>query len=172
MKLSNVNKLFLLFITVIILVISTLFFRANGKIEAVSTNQQGLQNIRNILIADQQTLRVNLLRSLDPQMKNTQGEILWNAKKQTGILLLHGLPKQDVREKYQLWIYDLKRNNNDPTLAANFYGSRTETSNSEPYIVAIRPTEIVQKAFKFVVTKSSVTTNKFDQAETLLFAQP
>lgn len=153
----------------LIVMLLIMYFRGNADLHEPTNSQQELKMVRDRLLADQETVRVNLLRSLDPQVKDTQGVILWNSAKQNGVLQMQGLPRHAEREKYQLWIYDLKRNNEQPILAANFYGSKSE---SAPYFVAIKPTESIVKAFKFVVTKSLINHNKFERATPLLFAQP
>lgn len=169
MKKNSLYKFFALIITSILLVSLVMMLRGNSSVSTTSTTQQELQLLRDALSTKKNTLRVNLLRSLDPQVKNTQGNILWNHETQSGILQMQGLPGQEQREKYQLWIYDLKRDHQHPVLAANFYGNKSGNAN---YLVAIKPTEIIDKAFKFVVTKSLISNNSFENANPLLFAQP
>lgn len=169
MKTSTLYKTSPFILALILLILLVLFFRQNGNVAATSTSQQELRVVRDVLSANQDTVRVNLLRSLDPQVKDTQGEILWNSDMQSGILQVQGLPEHEGREKYQLWIYDLKRDNSHPILAANFYGSEADSLS---YIVAVKPTETIEKAFKFVVTKSLISDSSFEDAEPILFAQP
>lgn len=169
MKTLALYKFFPFIIALILLLLLAFFLRENGNIAVTSTSQQELRVVRNVLLANQDTVRVNLLRSLDPLVKDTQGDILWNSEMQNGVLQLQGLPEHEGRKKYQLWIYDLKRDNNHPVLAANFYGSEADTSS---YIVSIKPTENIEKAFKFVVTKSLISNSKFEDAEPIFFAQP
>lgn len=169
MNTSTLYKISPFIIALLILIMLMIFLRGNSNPPATSISQQELRQVRDVLSANKDTVRVNLLRSLDPQVKNTQGEILWNHDTQNGVLRMQGLPKHEAREKYQLWIYDLKRDNDHPVLAANFYGSKAENSS---YLVAIKPTEPIEKAFKFVITKSLINHNRFEQAAPLLFAQP
>lgn len=166
MKKINIFKIA---IAAVVLLLLGWLFRDHHHIETISANQNELQIDRDNLLANPNTLRVNLLRSLDPQVKDTRGEILWNSQMQRGIVQLQGLPAPDKGQRYQLWIYDLKKENSHPSLAANFFAGNND---DRVYRVAIRPKKSIEKAFKFVVTKGDIANSDFDQAEPILFAQP
>jgi len=55
------------------------------------------------------------LPAADPKTQQPAGEVVWNPRRQSGYLVLDGLPVNNPRrEQYQLWIFDKDRDDRYP----------------------------------------------------------
>ncbi len=102
-----------------------------------------LAELREALLADPASLRGNWLRTLNPLIQDVQGDLVWNAEKQQGVMRFVELPEPKRNTFYQLWLYDARGESSEPISGATFRrGSakgewllpiKTETEVREPY---------------------------------------
>lgn len=102
-----------------------------------------LAELRESLLADPASVRGNWLRTLNPGIQDVQGDLVWNAEKQQGVMRFIDLPNPKRGMFYQLWLYDARGENSAPVSGATFRrGSgdgewleliNTDTEVLEPY---------------------------------------
>lgn len=102
------------------------------------------------------------LHTLNPLVANTTGDIVWNKREKTGVMLFSGLPRSQKKQQYQLKIYDLERASDQPVTASTF-----SFNGQENYLVDIEGDEVKQP-LKFTI--SLIEKDKAEQL--LLLAQP
>lgn len=65
---------------------------------------------RQALLARPGTVKMEWAATKDPASKVATGDVVWNAKEQTGFMTFRGLAKNDPASvQYQLWIFDKSR---------------------------------------------------------------
>jgi len=123
------------------------------------------------LQANHSSLQTQWLKTLNPRVRETEGAIVWDTTTQQGIMVFINLPKTKAGEHYHLWIYDLKRSQQEPISGGIF---NTSGKKNSEYWVTIAPTEHVMQPFKFVVLLEAdkVSATETEKAQTLLLAQP
>ena len=111
------------------------------------TNQtQALLRLQSLKqIPDSKT--VGLLRTLNPTVKQIEGELVWANSQQEGSLYIRHLPKPDTNRFYQIWVYD-SRGTGKPIVLGQLEASSWQDDN---YIPLKAPTG-VQEPYKFVLT--------------------
>lgn len=149
----------------------TLFF--NQKNDAHNPIQALLQKHQATLRANNSSIETQWLKTLNPLVKNTEGQLVWNTEKQQGVMTFINLPQPKVNEYYHLWIYDLKRSQQDPISGGAFIPAKKK--NTEHW-VAITPQDKVVQPYKFIIFLESKNVNvantPANEPQILLLAQP
>jgi len=120
------------------------------------------------LLAEKNTLHLHWLRTLNPIVKKTDGDLIWNTEQQKGLMHFSNLPALKNGHIYQLWIYDLQQSTEKPVLAAVFTGHKKKTL----FYATIIPKNRVIKPFKFLLIKGKKGDKSFNKSQSLLLAQP
>lgn len=82
-----------------------------GPYRRPSENKAPVAELAQRLQSDSNVLKV----SFAPGPAGEGGEVLWSNQRQEGVLALHGIPPNDpMREQYQLWIVDPRRDTKFP----------------------------------------------------------
>jgi hypothetical protein len=104
---------------------------------------------RAALLASQPfALRRNWSAAGDPSGRGVTGDVVWDARTQTGYMRFVGLRRNDVaREQYQLWIFDGRRDERFPVDGGVF-----DSSGDGELVVPIRATLPVGTPLAFAVT--------------------
>lgn len=93
-------------------------------------------------------LRRNWSEAGDPTGRGVTGDVVWDARAQTGYMRFVGLRRNDVaREQYQLWIFDGRRDQRYPVDGGVF-----DADGSDELIVPIRARVPVGAPLAFAVT--------------------
>lgn len=112
------------------------------------------------------TVRGSWLRTLNPQMKDVQGGLIWNSTEQEGVMHLLGLPDPKQGFQYHLWIHDSRGGSDAPVSG----GVLTEGSGKYEQFIAIEPEGHVAEPFKFELMSEPV--NGAAEAQVVLMVQP
>lgn len=122
------------------------------------------------LSANKNSIQTPWLKTLNPLVQETEGTLVWNNAKQQGVMSFVNLPKPKEGEYYHLWLYDLKRNQQDPISGGMFI---TAGKRNTEYWIAITPQEKVIQPYKFLVLleNKQVTPTQANK-QILLLAQP
>lgn len=107
------------------------------------------------------------LRTLNPLMKDVQGDLIWNNRLQRGVMRFLNLPNPRRGQRYHLWIYDSKASLAPPILGATLHRG----SGKFERFVAIKAERPVIEPFKFLLTMSTAEEQPEDDA-IMLMAQP
>ena len=109
----------------------------------------------------------NWLRTLNPRMKDVQGDLIWNSTLQEGVMRFINLPAPKKNQRYLLWVHDSRAADGKPLLGAELESG----SGKQELFAAISTKTPVTEPFKFVLTL-----NKADQTladgQILLMVQP
>jgi len=128
-------------------------------------HQKPLISQREALLKESDIIKSNWLKTLNPQAKKIQGDLIWSTKQQTGIMRFNHLPKLNADQSYHLWIYDLEHSIKAPISATKF---QTDTRVKKDFLVKIQPEMVIKKPYKFVLVIESKSQDK----QILLLAQP
>lgn len=129
-----------------------------------------LKNQQAELIANENSIRTSWLKTLNPLVQETEGMLVWNSDKQQGVMSFVNLPKPKEGEYYHLWLYDLKRNQQDPVSGGMFI---TAGERNTEYWVAITPQKKIMQPYKFLVLlENNQVAPTQDNQQILLLAQP
>ncbi len=120
------------------------------------------------LSREKQTIHLHWLRTLNPLVRNTDGDLIWNTDKQKGLMRFVNLPRLKEEQYYHLWIYDLNKSTEHPVLAGVFSGSK----KSDDFYAPIEPEEDISLPFKFLLTIGKKGNKDFSKSQSLLLAQP
>jgi hypothetical protein len=152
--------------TVLTLISASLYFTKYVRLSvAAKQDQTPLIQQRNALLNAPDLLKSNWLKTLNPQVKKVQGDLLWSSQQQKGFMRFFNLPVLSDQQRYHLWIYDLEHSLKKPISATRF---KTDPHIKEEFLVEILPDKRVQKPYKFVLKLE--TPSQPDQI--LLLAQP
>ncbi|MEZ5459816.1 MAG: anti-sigma factor [Steroidobacteraceae bacterium] len=104
---------------------------------------------RAALLASQPfALRRNWSSAGDPSGRGVTGDVVWDARSQTGYMRFVGLRRNDAaREQYQLWIFDGRRDQRYPVDGGVF-----DADGSDEIVVPIRARLPVGTPLAFAVT--------------------
>ncbi|MBK8452309.1 MAG: anti-sigma factor [Thiofilum sp.] len=108
---------------------------------------------------------IGLLRTLNPRVKDIEGELVWVNSKQEGSLYIRHLPKPDTNSFYQLWVYD-SHGEGKPITLGQLLAANWQTENYIP----LKASTLVQEPYKFVLTLEQSDDPIPEQI--LLMAQP
>ena len=123
------------------------------------------------LLLEEKSLHLHWLRTLNPSIKETGGDLIWNTGLQKGLMRFVNLPKSKGELYYHLWIYDLHQSQNKPVTAGVFKFAGHSRGNNQFY-VPIVPEETVKNPFKFLLTIGKKSDKTFLRSQSLLLAQP
>jgi len=142
----------------------------NGKIKQ---QQAGLIKEKQTLLKQADIINTNWLRTLNAQIKNVEGNVVWSTDKQHGVASFKNLPKTKANQHYRLWVYDLSQKADKRISTAQF---EKKTNGGSIFLVAMKPHTRVEMPFKFELVLEQTTTkpaNKKNIKELpLLLAQP
>lgn len=124
-----------------------------------------MAELRAQLLTDPASISGSWLRTLNPIVKDVQGDLVWNSPQQQGVLRIRDLPKPKADHFYQLWLYDAVGNSADRVSG----GLLTQGVGSEELFMEIKTATPVQEPYKFEFTLQSAQ-NKTGQI--LLMVQP
>lgn len=125
-----------------------------------------LQDLREQLLADPDSVRGNWLRTLNPKVQDVQGDIVWNSKQQKGVMRIVNLPKPDPGSFYQLWLFDTHKSADEAVLGAVL----RQGSGREELLVSIKTKQEVPEPYKFELKQAF--DDKSQAAQILLMVQP
>ncbi len=154
------------------IIISTLaFLFLSQPNHAQDPQQLVLQKQYTQLQANSANIQTQWLKTLNPLVGETEGNIVWDTTTQQGVMMFINLPQTKAGEHYHLWIYDLKRHQQDPISGGIF---NTSGKKHSEYWVTIAPDKKVIQPFKFVVLleTNNVAIAETEEAQVLLLAQP
>jgi hypothetical protein len=102
----------------------------------------------NLLASQPFALRRNWSAAGDPTGRGVTGDVVWDARTQTGYMRFVGLRRNDAaREQYQLWIFDGRRDQRYPVDGGVF-----DADGSDEIVVPIRANVPVGTPLAFAVT--------------------
>ncbi len=122
--------------------------RAAGEPES-AIEPPSAAEARAALLANQPfVLRRNWSAAGDPTGRGVTGDVVWDARTQTGYMRFVGLRRNDAaREQYQLWIFDGRRDQRYPVDGGVF-----DADGSDEVVVPIRARLPVGTPLAFAVT--------------------
>ena len=156
-----------MWIALFIILVALLFVFQNGR-----SNGEGFVEKKaewQELSKDKQTIRLHWLRTLNPLVRNTDGDLIWNTGLQKGLMRFVNLPKLKDEQYYHLWIYDLNKSTEHPVLAGIFSGIKKGGDN---FYAPIEPEQKISLPFKFLLTIGHKGDRDFSKSQSLLLAQP
>lgn len=123
--------------------------RAAGGEPEAATEPPSAAEARAALLANQPfVLRRNWSAAGDPSGRGVTGDVVWDARTQTGYMRFVGLRRNDAaREQYQLWIFDGRRDQRYPVDGGVF-----NADGSDEVVVPIRARLPVGTPLAFAVT--------------------
>lgn len=123
--------------------------RAAGGEPEAATEPPSAAEARAALLANQPfVLRRNWSSAGDPSGRGVTGDVVWDARTQTGYMRFVGLRRNDAaREQYQLWIFDGRRDQRYPVDGGVF-----NADGSDEVVVPIRARLPVGTPLAFAVT--------------------
>lgn len=155
-----------IFAVIFTLVSASLYITKHTRLSvAAKQDQTPLIQQRDKLLNVSDILQSNWLKTLNPQMKKVQGDLLWSGQQQQGFMRFFNLPILSSTQYYRLWIYDLEYSLDEPISAARF---KADPHIRKEFLVEILPEKTVKKPYKFVLKLE--TPLQSDQI--LLLAQP
>ena len=107
------------------------------------------------------------LRTLNPRMKDVQGDLVWSTAEQKGVMRFINLPKPDKGFRYHLWIHDSRSKDGQPVSGAILNAG----SGKQELFVSIEAQAKVAEPFKFVLTMEDAA-DKQQPEQILLMVQP
>ncbi|UOG92356.1 MAG: anti-sigma factor [Candidatus Thiothrix sulfatifontis] len=130
-----------------------------------NTSADGMAELREQLLADPTSISGNWLRTLNPIVKDVQGDLVWNSAQQQGVLRIRDLPKPKAGHFYQLWLYDALGNARQGVSG----GILTQGVGREELFTRIVTDVPVQEPYKF---EFKLHNNQTDNGQILLMVQP
>ncbi|MGB1010349.1 MAG: hypothetical protein ACPGVP_11535 [Thiolinea sp.] len=109
----------------------------------------------------------NWLRTLNPKMKDVQGDLIWNSALQEGVMRFINLPAPGKDQRYRLWIHDSRATDGQPLLGAELDAG----SGKQELFAAITAKASVMEPFKFVLTLGKTELTQPDD-QIMLMVQP
>ncbi len=110
-----------------------------------NTTPSGLQELRASLLADNSSVGGSWLRTLNPTVKDVQGDLVWNSTTQQGVMRLLDLPNPKAGTFYQLWLYDARGASQEPVSG----GILHQGSGKAALLTLIKTSIPVQEPYKF-----------------------
>lgn len=133
--------------------------------DASTNDTDDLVTLRDELLADPTSISGNWLRTLNPIVKNVQGDLVWNSTQQQGVLRIHGLPKPKAGQFYQLWLYDAQGSSADGISGGLF----AQGAGSKSLFMSVQTATPVREPYKFELKLHNEQDKK---GQLLLMIQP
>jgi hypothetical protein len=153
----------------LLLVAGVLFFFFLQTNNPDASNLEEKQQQWKVLLEEKNTIHLHWLRTLNPFIKKTDGDMLWNTDLQKGLMRFVGLPALEKEQYYHLWIFDLQQSQQKPISAGVF---RLETKVVDKFYKQITPIRKVKQPYKFLLTIGKKEDTTFSKSQSLLLAQP
>ncbi len=125
-----------------------------------------LHQLRETLLADPTSVGGSWLRTLNPVVKDVQGDLVWNSAQQQGVIRIQDLPKPKAGTFYQLWLYDARSATAEPVSG----GVLHQGAGREELFAPIKTAVPVTEPYKFEFKLAFADTRK--SAQVLLMVQP
>ena len=158
--------IYIVFFSVILIALTSFGITKYQQSQAQKSSQiqrTNVEDLQQLLLAQDDVINTNWLHTLNPLVIDVKGSVLWSSKEQHGIIKLYNLPKLDENQKYHLWMYDLKTNNNEPVSALVF------DAKFENLIIPFKAERVVDSPFKFEIMLEE---EGVEDGLSLLLAQP
>ena len=139
-----------LFIAALMLALSTLaaYFSKQKEISVEMKSQMAvLVDQKATLLLESDVINTNWLRTLNVNMKDVQGGVVWSSEKQQGVVYFKNLPISEENQQYRLWVYDLSKNADTRVSAAQF--KQISKPSDDEYLIAIKPELSLKLPYKF-----------------------
>ena len=164
------KRLFALLLFVVILLGAWTLFNWNSVHSQEDNDPQRLSSRMSyqILRDKADSIGGNWLRTLNPMVKNVQGDLIWNKTLQNGVMRFINLPDPMKGFEYLLWIYDSRNEAGSPILGATL----AEGAGKQELFVDFKPVAEVIQPYKFVLTMDKVGQRQPDDESIILMAQP
>ena len=164
----------LLVVTLVVMMssVGSYYYQQKARNNAIKGQQAELIQQQQILLKQADIINTNWLRTLNAQIKNVHGRVMWSTNKQFGVASFKNLPKTKENQQYRLWVYDLSKKADKRISTAHF---TKKTNGSSDFLVAMKPQTTIKFPFKFelVMEQSTKPANKKKIKESpLLLAQP
>ncbi len=150
----------------LLIVASIIAFQTGGQVE---DNSPHAEQQWHHLLKQKDSIRLHWLRTLNPFIRKTEGGLVWNNKRQQGVMRFVNLPRAKTEQNYHLWIYDLYQPQEKPVSASVF---RLKKGTGNSYYVAFEPEKPVRSPYKFLLTLENEGDERFSKSQSLLLAQP
>ncbi len=167
--------LIVLFVVALIVVMSSVgsyYYQQKEINRSIKGQQAELIHQKHMLLGQSDIINTNWLRTLNAQIKNVQGRVIWSTNKQFGVASFKNLPKTKDNQQYRLWIYDLSKKADKRISTAQF---KKKTNGASEFLVAMKSQTAIKFPFKFelVLEQATKPGNKKKIKESpLLLAQP
>ena len=149
------------------LLITTLYYAGTSK-HVSSSNVIGAQNWRELL-GSKETLHLPWLRTLNPFIRKTGGDLVWNTRLQKGLMRFENLPVLKAQQNYRLWVYDLHQPQQKPVSASVFKVNKTDNNT---FYVPIVPQSRITQPYKFLLIMEDSSDESISEPQSLFMAQP
>lgn len=107
------------------------------------------------------------LRTLNADIQEVQGDLLWNSEQQIGMLRLKHLPNPKVGYQYHLWAYDAHRPSDQPISILVL----DRGSGQQEWYLPLTASEPIPSPYKFELTLEPVDTQQTANPLVLLMVQ-
>lgn len=94
----------------------------------------------------------NWLRTLNADIQEVQGDLLWNSEQQIGIVRLLNLPNPKVGYQYHIWAYDSHRPSDQPISIKVL----DRGSGQQEWYLPLTASESIPSPYKFELTLEPV----------------
>ncbi len=118
------------------------------------------------LISIPGSIQGHWLRTLNPQVQDVQGGLVWNSPLQQGMMQFIHLPAPKKGTYYQVWLYDARSQTDTPVAGASF----RQGSGKQDWYVPFQPPVPVADPYKFELRLQSDSDK--DVSQLLLMVQP
>lgn len=118
------------------------------------------------LLAMPSSVQGHWLRTLNPQVQDVQGGLVWNSQLQQGVMQFINLPQPKTGTYYQLWLYDARSQTDLPVIGAAF----RQGSGQQVWFAPIQVATPVAEPYKFELHLQTDTGD--NPSPLLLMVQP
>lgn len=130
------------------------------------TSPAGLSQLRDTLLADPASVSGHWLRTLNPLVKDVQGDLVWNSQQQQGVMRIRDLPDPKNGNFYQLWLYDARGASGEPVSGAVLHKG---AGREDLYALIVTDVPVLEP-YKFVLKREKEKGTGSGQV--LLMVQP
>lgn len=109
----------------------------------------------------------NWLRTLNSDIQEVRGDLLWNSDNQVGMMRLVNLPNPTTGYQYHIWAYDSHRPSDQPISIAVL----DRGSGQQEWFVPLTASESMPSPYKFELTLEPVDTQQTANPLVLLMVQ-